>query len=648
MSFPENGEFTLYYEEDGERRSTRFEPTGALRASDTESFELKTSFSRGALGMSLRQAARSVVRLGRLEIVRRADAEGSFPLHPSLNPRAPFRLFQHGFQSWSLSASRGHMEADLHSRLRWKHNVDENPETPLISRFSLPFGLLPDRGAFHSEGFIGLEEKSPEGTASWYMGTAGPGNQFVRFRILFFPDGRIRELAAIWDFNGQETQEHARLTLAPVFWRTDKRSFAGHLDACTERASESFDHPAKRKSISGWCSWYQYYTDISQEVLLKNLRLISEQKLDIDVFQIDDGYQRTIGDWTSPNEKFPSGLDYLAREIRRHRMTPGIWLAPFLVRPDAKVTVEHPEMVLRDDNEEPVRGIYNPLWGGDAWCLDVTHPAFKAWISETIHTIVHVWGYPYLKLDFLYAAVYRGRHHDRRTTGATRLRNALEMIRKAAGKDTFLVGCGCPIYGGAGIVDAMRVSCDVNSVWDGHPLQRILRDRNFPTARSALINSITRAAMHRRFWLNDPDCLMVRTRKTKLTPDQVQLIASVMALAGGMILVSDDFSLLDAGRIELVRRAIALNRECGSHTAVPIGLMDHEFPDGLYNPAGYLGLWNPTPRPERVRFLLPDGLDGSSLRRAKDYWTGDALQFTVMGAEAWIVLGAFESVVARV
>ncbi len=647
MSFPDQGVFTLYYQEDGEIRSTRFESTGSLRSSDTGAFELKTSFSRGKLGMSLHQKGRSVVRLERLELVQSAGPDGSFVLHPALKPNASYRLFQHGFQSWSLSASRRHDEADVHARLRWKHNVDENPETPLLSRFSLPFASFPDTGGFHSEGFVGLEELSAD-PASWYMGTAGPGNQFVRFRILFFPDGRLREVAAVWDFNGQETQEYARFTLTPVFWRTQKQDFAALLDTCTQIVGEAFDRPVKKKSISGWCSWYQYYTDISQEMLLKNLRLIHEQKLDIDVFQIDDGYQRTIGDWTLPNEKFPSGLDYLAREVRRHKMTPGIWIAPFLVRPDAKLLERHPEILLRDDNDEPVRGVYNPLWGGDAWCLDVTHPAFQQWITETIRTIVHDWGFSYLKLDFLYAAVYRGRYHDARTTGAMRLSNALAMIRKAAGKDTLLVGCGCPIYGGAGIVDVMRVSCDVNSVWDRHPLQLILRDRNYPTMRSALINSITRSVMHRRLWVNDPDCLMVRTRKTKLTPDQVQLLASVMALAGGMVLFSDDCSLLDAGRMELVRRAISLNRECGPHRAMPIGLMDNEFPPGLYNPAGYVGIWNPTNRPDRIRFVLPAEVDASSLRRARDYWTGDALQFSIQGSEASIALGAYESVVARV
>ncbi|MBI3396181.1 MAG: alpha-galactosidase, partial [Spirochaetia bacterium] len=532
-------------------------------------------------------------------------------------------------------------------RLRWKHNVDENPETPAMQTLDMPMGMMMKRGAFHSEGLLALEEIQAGPPGAFVLATAGPGNQFVRFRVILHPrTGRLKELAVIWDFNGMLFSEHGRMNLTPVMRLTGQGDVTPLIDQCVVKSGKEFGRAGKRVSVAGWCSWYHYYTKISDPILRENLRLIKQNKLDVDVFQIDDGYQRTVGDWLQTNDKFPEGMKPLAQAVRREGLEPGIWIAPFLARPDANLVKEHPEMILRDASGEPVHGIYNPLWGGETWTLDVTHPKFEKWLVHVIDTVVNDWGYTYLKLDFLYAAVYRGLHHDPRTTGMTRLRDTLALIRKTAGKNAFLLACGCPFYAAAGIVDANRISCDVNHVWDGHWMQRLLRDRNYPVLRSALINAVTRSFFHRRFWINDPDCLMVRRRQTKLTSEQVTLMASVMALSGGMILVSDDLSILEPDRFDIVRKSIALNRQCAAHTPVPIGLMESEFPVGLYNPAGFVGIWNPTSEPDRLRITLPEDVDMGKLKRARDLWTGGGIPWTVGERDVQISLGPFESFVA--
>jgi alpha-galactosidase len=63
----------------------------------------------------------------------------------------------------------------------------------------------------------------------------------------------------------------------------------------------------------GWCSWYQYFHDVTEADLLGNLARSAGWPFD--VFQLDDGFQRAIGDWLETNEKFPSTLDRLAGEI---------------------------------------------------------------------------------------------------------------------------------------------------------------------------------------------------------------------------------------------------------------------------------------------------------------------------------------------
>ena len=72
----------------------------------------------------------------------------------------------------------------------------------------------------------------------------------------------------------------------------------------------------------GWCSWYQYFSDITFEQLSKNIRLLAEirdrEKIDYRLVQLDDGYQEDIGDWLETNSKFPE-LKEIASEIRKRK-----------------------------------------------------------------------------------------------------------------------------------------------------------------------------------------------------------------------------------------------------------------------------------------------------------------------------------------
>lgn len=270
-------------------------------------------------------------------------------------------------------------------------------------------------------------------------------------------------------------------------------------------------------------------------------------------------------------------------------------------------------------------------------------------MSDIISSFVNNWGYNYLKLDFLFTAGLRGRYYDSQTSGAGRLHNALTMIRKAAGRSTFLLGCGCPLWPGIGIFDGMRIGMDVNHIWDRNWLKTLLRDRNFPTARASLINTLTRSAMHNRFWINDPDCLMVRRTHTKLSPDQSLMLAAIMTLSGGMLLLSDEIGELDDHQLDLFHRCIKVNRECAPKTPIPLLMLEDEFPRGLYNPAGYLGLWNPTDRPERIEVAIPAHINSHSLRGLINLWSdiGERVPWRLEPDRISIALAPFETIVVK-
>ncbi len=197
-----------------------------------------------------------------------------------------------------------------------------------------------------------------------------------------------------------------------------------------------------------------------------------------------------------------------------------------------------------------------------------------------------------------------------------------------------------------GPFNAMRIGRDVNSFWDDNLLARVILDRNYPTAGGCLQNAITRSFMHRHFFLNDPDCILVRDTNTKLSLDQVRLMTAVMSLTGGMILLSDDLETLSPDRLETFRTALEIHKRCAKRTALPLGLMDHHFPRGLYNDAGYLGIWNPTHKTERLQILLPEGL-GSKMARSTNLWDGKRIPWTVTDDTVELSLAPFESVLTR-
>jgi alpha-galactosidase len=311
----------------------------------------------------------------------------------------------------------------------------------------------------------------------------------------------------------------------------------------------------------GWCSWYHYFERVSERDVRANLARAGDWPFD--VFQVDDGYQAAVGDWLTPNERFSGGLERLAADIAAARLTPGIWLAPFLAAPDSQVAREHPDWAARwVDGERPLVGSVNDGWGGAVWALDTTRPEVLDHIERTTRALVDM-GWRYLKLDFTYAPSFEGIWHDRSATPAERVRAGFEAVRRGAGDDVFLLGCGAPFGHAIGIVDGMRIGPDVAPWWEvrPHQWQPAGYADTSPSTLNAWRSTLARSFAHRRLWLNDPDCLMLRTGETDLSPEAARAWALAVAASGGMAIVSDDLALLDGRARELLAEVLAVGRE---------------------------------------------------------------------------------------
>jgi len=157
--------------------------------------------------------------------------------------------------------------------------------------------------------------------------------------------------------------------------------------------------PALRPAPTGWCSWYRYYTEVTEADVVENLAAIGTAELPVDVIQLDDGWQAEVGDWLAYSDRFASLADLAAR-IRDAGRRPGIWVAPFLVGARSLVAREHPEWLVGGP-DAPVDAGHN--WAQDLFALDVTHPGAAGYLRTVFGRLGEL-GFDYLKLGVAGAA----------------------------------------------------------------------------------------------------------------------------------------------------------------------------------------------------------------------------------------------------
>ncbi|HUL44823.1 MAG TPA: alpha-galactosidase [Bacteroidota bacterium] len=311
---------------------------------------------------------------------------------------------------------------------------------------------------------------------------------------------------------------------------------------------------------AGWCSWYYYYQNISEDSILLNLNSAAKNLRSdgLQYIQIDDGYQIAAGDWNT-NGKFPHGHRWLVDQIHEKKMLAGLWVAPFAVAESSSVYKHHRDWLLKGDGDTLKELFANDWWGGRIFALDPTKREVQVWLRQLFSTIVNDWGYDYVKIDFLYFAGEAG-SYSQPVSSARAYQMGLNAIRLGVGQDKFILGCGAPLGPSIGYVDGMRIGNDVFAGWDGI----------IPCVNAAA----QRFSYHGTVWCDDPDCLVVRD---PLTIDQGRAWASIVGLSGQMNLLSDKLTELPPERIDILERTLPTY----GRSATPVDLFDQPQEEGL-------------------------------------------------------------------
>lgn len=328
----------------------------------------------------------------------------------------PLRLFRNGYQSWSPSAvatlglDRDPSEAGGVPRLvRSTHHADEEPVAPGELRSEMvtvladggPVRVLVGfEGGHRHDGTLRLHDGDGEGRAELaaeaFLGgaTLAPGEERSLHPVVVASGADRGPLLEAW---------------AAAYGTVENARIDGHYQV-------------------GWCSWYHYFGYVTEGDLRANLAHAADWPFE--VFQLDDGYQPAIGDWLGTNGKFSSDLDELADAIAAAGRRPGIWIAPFLARPDAIVATANPGWIARyRDGVAPLVGMWHPVWGGETLTLDTSHPEVLDHLERVARALVGA-GFTYLKLDFTYAPAADGVYHDPTMTPAQRVRAGYDAVRR--------------------------------------------------------------------------------------------------------------------------------------------------------------------------------------------------------------------------
>jgi len=564
-------------------------------ATGSETLHAQVGLGAGAIRLGDAELTVSAAAAGdaavRVEVLLRNP--GAAPLHVGAvvvglrwvgAKGGPLRFLRHGWQSWSVTEGRALDAAGAPAFVSGEW---------LRAMFHAEGAPPADRAGWHESELV---TAVASGSAACVAGILERGESFGVIHLR--PNARHGKVTDValelsWRLDATlapgETRrlEPARIALG----RDVPRLLAEHAAAHGADAGARVHAPFQ----AGWCSWYHFFHDVAEDDLRRNLEALaaSRDELPIDVVQLDDGYQRAIGDWLETNAKFPSGLEALAKEIRSAGFRPGLWTAPFCVAPDSRVHEANPGWLLRR-GDALHKGLHHAKWTPDGWIhvLDASRDDVLQHLERTFAALVAM-GWSYQKLDFLYSEAMPCDAHDPAVSRAQRLRRGLAAIRRGAGDAAFLLGCGCPLGPAVGIVDGMRIGPDVAPSWEVDGTVRIPGiDDTRPATRNGVRNVLARAFLHRRLWLNDPDCLMTRTRDTSLTPDEARTLAAVTAGTGGMVIFSDDVPKLAPESRRLVRETVELARAVDA-AAVPgsarggarvLGLLDAEIAPALAAP----------------------------------------------------------------
>jgi len=295
--------------------------------------------------------------------------------------------------------------------------------------------------------------------------------------------------------------------------------------------------PVEKKA--GYTSWYYHFNKITDNYLNKQLTAFIKHNIKFNYFQIDDGWQNTVGDWLNINPNFGGQMCCLANKITAAGYKPGIWLAPFICTKKSFIYKNHKNWLLKDAKDKPVKSGYNPLWGGWHYALDFYNEDFRKHLKQVFNTVFKLWKFKLVKLDFLYAIGLAPPQHK---TRAQLFYEAMRWLREICG-DNEILGCGVSLFPAFETTNYCRIGPDADFAWK-HWLRKVNHRERLSTI-NALQNSITLNQLNAYGFVNDTDVCILRDQKNQLSHQEKITLLYVNYVFGDLFFISDEIEEYD-------------------------------------------------------------------------------------------------------
>ena len=429
-------------------------------------------------------------------------------------------------------------------------------------------------------------------------------------------------LDVVLDIEGLEVGIGETLELEEFFFATGE-SREDVLSAFGRRIGMNHPRLTYSEIPTGWCSWYAYGPNVTESDIFNNLATIKARIPQLKFIQIDDGYQKHMGDWLKQHPNFPSPLKDLCLRIKDEGFEPAIWVAPFIADKDSDLFHEHPDWFIKDDEGRPLPSgdVTFGGWRFAPWyMLDGTHPDACDYLRHVFHTMREEWQCRYFKLDAnVWGAMPFGHRHDPKATRVDAYRAGMQAVLEGAGEDSFILGCNAPMWPSIGTVHGMRVTNDTARLWT-----------NFKELAEEGFN---RNWQHDSLWINDPDCILLNNLfETVVGPDgklsrpvntitenEFSYHAAFILASGGMVLASDRMMDLNNKQIGMLAKLVPPNGQSAVFDDRTFDVGRIKTKDGVL-----LCLFNKSDTRVKISVPLEKACD------VTDFWTGDLLGTGVM------------------
>ncbi len=390
-------------------------------------------------------------------------------------------------------------------------------------------------------------------------------------------------LEAVCNFDGYELVPGQLMSSETAYLELAANPFTS-LEDWASRVSEHYKPKFAARPNLGWVGGWTWRDGFSQEtyeeIVLENAAALNQKLGGFGIKNIwtSIGNLKDMlpGNWTEQNlEAFPHGWEWLIQKLEQNGQKLGFWIAPFWIpNKGSDLFEEHKDNLLKKDGEYIFNNYKSPYGKSGTlpkeervgfYSLDGSHPRTQQFLRKVFEYYNKI-GIRFFMIDFLYAGSGTtpghfpyDEYYDRtKIKGPEVYREALKIIREAAGEETYLLSSTGTTFQNVGCVDAVRVGPDIG---EGRPLIETMAE--YPATYTIhgwnLINTVASSMAYtyftdRKLYYNDG--FNVLTVGKPIPLEEARATVSMFGLSSGPVVLGDDIATISDERLALIKKCL--------------------------------------------------------------------------------------------